>query len=117
MKKIAIAVYWRGMSLSEKSDACANAVTEPMLGQVQESALYHLCREAFYSPNGHPNKEAEIKASMLRERLSSAIEIILKDIEMSGDSIEQLEALVALCERKERELGKPCTLNMFFKLY
>jgi len=125
MEKIAVAVLWHGMSLNEKSAACVEAVSEPMSGQVRDSALYHLCREAFHSSLGHPNKEATIKASVLRERLPGALKIWHDNFVKSTDDYaneiimlrEELAALVRLCERKERELGRPCTLNMFFKLY
>jgi len=124
MEKIAVAVLWHGMSPAEKSAACVEAVSEPMSGQVRESALYHLCREAFHSPNGHPNKEAEIKASVLRERLPDAL-IALRNLAQTHPAPEintikfrdELHALVTLCERKEREFGRPCILNMFFRLY
>jgi hypothetical protein len=74
-------------------------------------ATRHLVREAFEQPDG-----AEIAAAVLRERLPEALRLAERrerevyqtaDAEAIERSLKSYRDFVALCERVERESGKP----------
>jgi hypothetical protein len=64
--------------------------------------------------------EADIPAALLRERLPVALEVVEQRQKLLYGETDSLEIkrmlnsyrnFVALCERKERETGKPCTIR------
>jgi hypothetical protein len=73
-----------------------------------------LVPESFESENG----EAEIRASVLRERLPLAMETVInralvvykEKINESDPSVKAFSDFVELAERKEKETGEPVTI-------
>ena len=77
-------------------------------------ATHVLCPEAF------EEGQADIAASVLRERLPATLEAAEQREKLVYDETDPLEIrrtfnsyrnFVDLCERKEKETGKPCTIT------
>jgi len=113
--------HWKGKTLAdERAQITGHSLAHGHVGYLREAydgepyALEHLVPEAF-------ERDADIPAALLRARLAQVLRIAAKRQATvyhrpAGDAAAK-EALksfvdfVDLCERKERETGKPCRIS------
>jgi hypothetical protein len=120
---IDIYAKWQGQTEAEaKAQIVGFSVVHGHIGYLREAyhgepyATQYLVSEAFESSNG----EAQIAASVLRERLPETIRLAKERqrdvygregrIPDSDPEIKSFIDFVELCERKEEETGAPVTI-------
>lgn len=120
---IDIYTQWKGQTKKEaKAQVTGFSVVHGHAGYLREAyhggpyATRYLVPEAFDSPNG----EAQIPASVLRERLPETIKLAKEreqkvygrkgDIPDDDPTVQGFVDFVELCECKEEETGEPVTI-------
>jgi DNA polymerase III sliding clamp (beta) subunit (PCNA family) len=112
--------HWRGKTLAEeRAQIAGHSVVHGHVGYLREAydgepyAIPMLVPEAF-------EREVEIPAARLRERLERVLCVATRrqvqvysrntDNEDAKAALKSFVDFVELCERKERETGKPCRI-------
>jgi len=113
--------HWQGKTLAEeRAQITGHSIAHGHVGYLREAydgepyALEFLVPEAFES-------DAEIPAALLRARLAEVLRIAAKrqwavyhrpaDHDVAREALKSIADFVDLCERKERETGKPCRIS------
>ena len=120
---IDIYAEWKGQTEEEEEAQCTGfSVEDGHVGYLREAyhgapyATHYLVAEAFDSTDG----EAQIPASVLRERLPETIRLAKErqrivynrkgSIPDDDPAIKSFTDFVALCERMEQKTGEPVTI-------
>jgi hypothetical protein len=113
--------HWKGKTLAEdRAQITGHSLVHGHVGYLREAydggpyALEYLVPEAFECA-------ADIPATLLRARLSEVLRIAATrqvsvyhravDDEAAKEELKSFADFVDLCERKERETGKPCCIS------
>lgn len=120
---IDVYLRWAGQTQQERDAQFTGfRVVHGHVGYLREAyhgepyATRYLVKEAFESPRNTAN----IPARVLRERLPRTLELakmrltcvyrVKRHISDNHPEIKSFSDFVELCERKEQETGKPCTI-------
>jgi hypothetical protein len=123
---IDIYAEWHGMTGDERNAQIVGF--DPTAGHVGylreayhgEPYATHVLLPELFDENSDVGNEADIPAVLLRERLPAALAAAEQREKVLYGETDPLEIkrvlnsyrnFVALCERKERETGKPCTIR------
>jgi len=118
---IDVYAHWKGKTLAEeRAQITGHSLVHGHVGYLREAydgepyALEYLVPEAF-------ERDADIPAAFLRARLAQVLRIAAKrqvtvyhratDDEAAKEALKSFVDFVDLCDRKERETGKPCRIS------
>jgi hypothetical protein len=117
---IDIYAEWDGMSQDdEAAQVTGFSVEHGQVGYLREAYHGGPYATRLLVPEAFEEGEAEIPAALLRERLRAVLEAAEQREKVVYGETDPLEVkrvldsfrdFVALCERKERETGKPCRI-------
>ncbi len=118
---IDIYAAWEGMSREDEVARHAwLSVEHGHVGYLREAYHGEPYATRLLVPEAFDQGEAEIAASVLRERLPAVLEVAQRREKLVyGETepakinrvLDSYRNFVALCERKERDTGKPCRIT------